>query len=191
MLEHPGIFGDCHPAEESRLARSRPEWKRSCYGRVGLARSRLLSRNGSPRRQVLPGPSEFHQTRHDQTADQETHPPGQVGIKLAFMGSATFALPSLNRLFEHGYDLAGVITQPDKPGGRGHALQAAPVKKGAFELHLPIYQPASLKTVETRALIETLEADMIVVVAYGKILPPWLLRLPRYGCINLHGSILP
>jgi methionyl-tRNA formyltransferase len=107
------------------------------------------------------------------------------------MGSATFALPSLNRLFEHGYDLAGVITQPDKPGGRGHALQAPPVKKRAFELHLPIYQPASLKTVETRALIEALEADMIVVVAYGKILPPWLLRLPRYGCINLHGSILP
>ena len=107
------------------------------------------------------------------------------------MGSATFALPSLNRLFEQGYGLTGVITQPDKPSGRGRALQAPPVKKRAFELHLPTYQPASLKTGETRALIQALEADMVVVVAYGKILPPWLLELPRYGCINLHGSILP
>jgi len=107
------------------------------------------------------------------------------------MGSATFALPSLNRLFEQGYGLTGVITQPDKPSGRGRALQAPPVKKRAFELHLPTYQPASLKTGETRALIQALEPDMVVVVAYGKILPPWLLELPRYGCINLHGSILP
>ena len=107
------------------------------------------------------------------------------------MGSATFALPSLNRLFEQGYGLTGVITQPDKPSGRGRALQAPPVKKRAFELHLPTYQPASLKTEETRALIQALETDMVVVVAYGKILPPWLLELPRYGCINLHGSILP
>jgi len=107
------------------------------------------------------------------------------------MGSATFALPSLNRLFEQGYDLTGVITQPDKPSGRGQALQAPPVKKRAFELHLPTYQPASLKTAETQALIQALAPDIMVVVAYGKILPPWLLELPRYGCINLHGSILP
>src|SRR5438105_2117384 len=107
------------------------------------------------------------------------------------MGSATFALPSLNRLFEQGYDLTGVITQPDKPSGRGQGLQAPPVKKRAFELHLPIYQPSSLKTDETRALIQALAPEMIVVVAYGKILPPWLLDLPHHGCINLHGSILP
>src|SRR5438132_6403336 len=107
------------------------------------------------------------------------------------MGSATFALPSLNHRFEQGYDLAGVITQPDKPSGRGQTLQAPPVKKRAFELHLPIYQPASLKTGDTQALIQALAPDMIVVVAYGKILPLWVLELPRYGCINLHGSILP
>jgi len=107
------------------------------------------------------------------------------------MGSATFALPSLSRLFEQGCDLAGVITQPDKPSGRGQALQAPPVKTRAFDMHLPIYQPASLKTEETQALIEALAPDMVVVVAYGKILPPWLLEFPRYGCINLHGSILP
>ncbi len=107
------------------------------------------------------------------------------------MGSATFALPSLNRLFKEGFDLAGIITQPDKPGGRGQMLQAPPVKKRAYELHLPVYQPPSLKTDEAPALIKALAPDMIVVVAYGKILPPWLLQFPRYGCINVHGSILP
>jgi methionyl-tRNA formyltransferase len=107
------------------------------------------------------------------------------------MGSATFALPSLNALFENGYEFKGVITQPDKPAGRGQMVQAPPVKKRALELHLPIHQPRSVKTDEARALIETLAPDMIVVVAYGKILPPWLLRSPRFGCINVHGSILP
>jgi methionyl-tRNA formyltransferase len=114
-----------------------------------------------------------------------------VGIKLAFMGSATFALPSLSALFESGYSIVAVLTQPDKPSGRGQSLQGPPVKKRAFELHLPIYQPASLKTDEIRQLAGALAPDLIVVVAYGKILPPWLLALPRYGCINLHGSLLP
>ncbi|PYS26307.1 MAG: hypothetical protein DMG11_20380 [Acidobacteria bacterium] len=114
-----------------------------------------------------------------------------MGIKLAFMGSATFALPTLRGLFEKGYEIAGVITQPDKPSGRGQALQEPPVKKTAFDLHLPIYQPRSLKNDETRALFEALAPQMIVVVAYGKILPSWLLKLPSYGCINLHGSLLP
>jgi len=114
-----------------------------------------------------------------------------VGIKLAFMGSATFALPSLNRLFDKGHQIAGVITQPDKPAGRGQTIQAPPVKKRAFELHLPIYQPRSVKTEEAQKLIEALAPELIVVVAYGKILPPWLLQSPRLGCINVHGSILP
>src|SRR5438093_830579 len=107
------------------------------------------------------------------------------------MGSATFALPSLNALFEKGYAITGVITQPDKPGGRGQMLQAPPVKKRAFDLHLPIFQPKSLKSDEAQSLIQALAPDMIIVVAYGKILPPRLLQFPRYGCINLHGSILP
>jgi methionyl-tRNA formyltransferase len=114
-----------------------------------------------------------------------------VGVKLAFMGSATFALPSLNALFEKGYPITGVITQPDKPSGRGQSLQSPPVKKRAFDLHLPVFQPKSLKSDETQSLIPALEPDMIIVVAYGKILPGWLLQFPRYGCINLHGSILP
>ncbi len=107
------------------------------------------------------------------------------------MGSATFALPSLNRLFEEGHIIGGVITRPDKPGGRGQTLQSPPVKRRAFDLHLPVFQPHSLKTGEARAIFDALEPEMIVVVAYGKILPPWLLQLPQYGCINLHGSVLP
>ena len=107
------------------------------------------------------------------------------------MGSATFALPSLHHLFEKGYEITAVLTQPDKPGGRGQALQGPPIKRRADELRLPVYQPKSLKSDETRELITSLAPDMIVVVAYGRILPPWLLQFPRYGCINLHGSILP
>jgi methionyl-tRNA formyltransferase len=107
------------------------------------------------------------------------------------MGSATFALPSLDALFEVGHTITAVITQPDKPTGRGQAMQGPPVKKCAFDLHLPIYQPPSLKTDQAHQLLEVLAPDLIVVVAYGKILPRWLLQLPKYGCLNLHGSLLP
>jgi len=107
------------------------------------------------------------------------------------MGSATFALPSLDALFEAGHTITAVITQPDKPTGRGQAVQGPPVKKRAFDLHLPIYQPSSLKTDQAHQLLEVLAPDLIVVVAYGKILPRWLLQLPKYGCLNLHGSLLP
>jgi len=107
------------------------------------------------------------------------------------MGSATFALPSLDALLEAGYSIGAVITQPDKPSGRGQTVQGPPVKKRALDLRLQVHQPSSLKTDETRRLFETVAADMIVVVAYGKIIPGWLLRLPKHGCINLHGSLLP
>jgi methionyl-tRNA formyltransferase len=107
------------------------------------------------------------------------------------MGSAAFAIPSLVELFERGYTIAGVITQPDKPGGRGQALQSPPVKMKAFELHLPIYQPSSVKNEAARALFQALDPAVVVVAAYGKILPAWLLELPKYGCVNLHGSLLP
>lgn len=107
------------------------------------------------------------------------------------MGTATFALPSLNYLFEKRCEINGVITQPDKPSGRGQSVQALPVKKRAYELRLPTYQPASLRSEEARQLIVALAPEVIVVVAYGKILPPWLLQFPRLGCINLHGSLLP
>src|SRR5262245_17977832 len=107
------------------------------------------------------------------------------------MGSATFALPTLDQLFEKGYEINGVITQPDKPSGRGQSLQGPPVKQRAFELNLPVYQLKSLKTEEARQIFDALVPDLVVVVAYGKILPSWLLHFPHYGCINLHGSLLP
>jgi len=107
------------------------------------------------------------------------------------MGSATFALPSLDAISEAGHSVAAIFTQPDKPSGRGQSLQPPPVKKRATELSLPVYQPQSLKTDETRELIGSTAPEMIVVVAYGKILPKWLLEFPKYGCLNLHGSLLP
>jgi len=107
------------------------------------------------------------------------------------MGTAPFALPSLNALFEAGFNIASVFTQPDKPRGRGQLLQAPPVKQRAAELHLPITQPHSLKVEETQQFVRDLAPDLIVVVAYGKLLPSWLLAFPKYGCINVHGSLLP
>ena len=112
-------------------------------------------------------------------------------IPMVFMGTATFAVPTLEQLFEKGYKIAGVITQPDKPSGRGQTLTPSPVKQKALDLHLDIYQPKSLKDDEAHALFEALAPQMIIVVAYGKILPSRLLGLPHYGCINLHGSLLP
>jgi methionyl-tRNA formyltransferase len=107
------------------------------------------------------------------------------------MGTSAFAVPTLLQLFEQGYSIAGVVTQPDKPGGRGQLLREPPVKAKARELHLPIYQPVTLKDDTARATLQALAPDIIVVVAYGKILPPWLLELPRYGAVNVHGSLLP
>jgi methionyl-tRNA formyltransferase len=107
------------------------------------------------------------------------------------MGTSMFAVPTLVRLFEEAFPIVGVITQPDKPSGRGQAMQAPPIKRTAYELHLPIYQPVTLKDEAARSLFQTLRPDLIVVVAYGKILPPWLLQLAPLGAINLHGSLLP
>jgi methionyl-tRNA formyltransferase len=107
------------------------------------------------------------------------------------MGTSSFAVPTLQRLFEHGYPIASVITQPDKPSGRGQSFQASPIKRKAQELHLNVHQPAKLRDDEARSLFETLRPELIVVVAYGKIIPPWLIALPRHGVLNVHGSLLP
>jgi len=112
-------------------------------------------------------------------------------MNIAFLGTSTFAIPTLVRLFETGYKITGVVTQADKPSGRGQAIHASPIKQKALELHLPVYEPKSLKDDAARSLFQALEPEMMVVVAYGKILPPWLLEFSRYGCINLHGSLLP
>ena len=112
-------------------------------------------------------------------------------MKIVFAGSPRFAVPTLERLVAAGYEILCVITQPDRPVGREQKLQPPPVKEAALRLGLPTYQPERIKRDEPRAHLEQLKPEAVVVVGYGQILPPWLLELPKYGCINLHGSLLP
>ena len=112
-------------------------------------------------------------------------------MKILFMGTPDFALPSLQALYEAGEEIIGVVTQPDKPKGRGYTLIPSPIKVYALEKGLPVYQPTTLKGEEFGELLATLDPEMIVVVAFGKILPKNVLDYPKYGCINVHGSLLP
>ena len=107
------------------------------------------------------------------------------------MGTPDFAVPCLNALIGSGHDIAGVFTQPDKPKNRGRQLAAPPVKLRAQEAGLAVFQPESLKTPETQALLRALAPELIVVVAYGKILPQAVLDIPGRGCVNVHASLLP
>jgi methionyl-tRNA formyltransferase len=111
-------------------------------------------------------------------------------MKVVFMGSDAFSVPTLQVLTQK-HQVLLVVTQPDKPTGRGLKLAANPVKTAALELGLPLSQPARLKNADFQTLLQEVAPDVVVVVAYGKIIPPAVLQLPRYGCINVHGSILP
>ncbi|MBR5318536.1 MAG: methionyl-tRNA formyltransferase [Peptococcaceae bacterium] len=112
-------------------------------------------------------------------------------MKIVFMGTPDFAVESLNALVNAGHDVAAVITQPDRPKGRGNKLAFPEVKSRALELNLPVHQPASVKEEAFLELLQSYQPDVIVVVAYGRILPQAVLELPQYGCINVHGSLLP
>ncbi|MGE5405003.1 MAG: methionyl-tRNA formyltransferase [Candidatus Saccharibacteria bacterium] len=112
-------------------------------------------------------------------------------MRLIFMGTADFAVPCLHKLILSGYDIPLVVTQPDRPAGRGNKLQAPPVKTLAAEFGLDIIQPASVKSDEFFDEMRQAKPDVIVVVAYGRILPESILTLPPLGCINVHGSLLP
>jgi methionyl-tRNA formyltransferase len=112
-------------------------------------------------------------------------------MRILFMGTPDFALFSLKALVESGENVIGVITQPDKPRGRGYTLTPPPVKVYALEQNIPVYQPATLKGEEFAALLSELDPELIVVVAFGKILPKNVLDYPKHGCINVHGSLLP
>ena len=112
-------------------------------------------------------------------------------MRILFMGTPDFAVASLRRLAEDGHDICGVFTQPDKPKNRGHKLVFPPVKEYALTKGFPIYQPTKLRDGEALALVRGLEPELIVVAAYGKILPEEILNTPPYGSINVHSSLLP
>jgi methionyl-tRNA formyltransferase len=113
-------------------------------------------------------------------------------LRIAFAGTPEFALPALSALLASRHSVVGVLTQPDRPAGRGQQLRASPVKLLASTVpSLPIAQPATLKTAEGRAELLRWSPDLLVVVAYGLILPDTVLELPRLGCLNIHGSLLP
>lgn len=107
------------------------------------------------------------------------------------MGTPDFAVPTLQALLKSVYSVIGVFTQPDKPKGRGYKLTPSPVKEVALAHNIPVFQPANMRDGEALSILQTLNPDLIVVVAYGKILPMDILELPKYGCINVHGSLLP
>ncbi|MFQ2662408.1 methionyl-tRNA formyltransferase [Aeromonas caviae] len=112
-------------------------------------------------------------------------------LKLIFAGTPDFAARHLAALLSSGHEVVAVYTQPDKPAGRGQKLTASPVKELALAHDLPVYQPASLRNEAAQAELAALDADLMVVVAYGLILPKAVLDTPRLGCINVHGSLLP
>lgn len=112
-------------------------------------------------------------------------------MRILFMGTPDYALFSLKALYEAGEEIIGVVTQPDKPKGRGYTLTPPPVKVYALEKNIPVYQPATLKDGAFAEELAALAPEMIVVVAFGKILPKYVLDYPKYGCINIHGSLLP
>ncbi len=112
-------------------------------------------------------------------------------MRIVFMGTPEFAVPSLRQLIADGHEIVCVLTQPDKPKNRGMKLMPSPVKVVAMEHQIEVYQPATLKSGEALERLSALKPELIVVAAYGKILPKEILDLPRLGCINVHSSLLP
>lgn len=112
-------------------------------------------------------------------------------MRIVFMGTPDFAVPSLKALVEAGHEVCGVFTQPDKPKNRGMKFQASPVKEFSLSVGIPVFQPAKMRDGEAMGILRELSPELIVVAAYGKILPPDILSLPRLGCVNVHSSLLP
>ncbi|MDD6484079.1 MAG: methionyl-tRNA formyltransferase [Clostridiales bacterium] len=112
-------------------------------------------------------------------------------MRILFMGTPDFAAASLEAMAKAGFNIVGAVSQPDKPKGRGHKLMPTEVKKTAQSLGIPVYQPERLKDNQLMPVLEELKPDLIVVTAYGKILPPYIINYPKYGCINVHASLLP
>ncbi|MBE9515389.1 MAG: methionyl-tRNA formyltransferase [Proteobacteria bacterium] len=112
-------------------------------------------------------------------------------MRIVFAGTPDFSVPPLRALIEAGHEVIAVYSQPDRPAGRGRKLKPSPVKQLALEQGLPVYQPDSLKTPEAGQVLRELAPDIMVVVAYGLILPETILAIPKHGCLNIHASLLP
>ncbi|HQN65027.1 MAG TPA: methionyl-tRNA formyltransferase [Methylophilus sp.] len=112
-------------------------------------------------------------------------------MKIIFAGTPDFAVPALEALLDAGFEVAMVLTQPDRPAGRGMKLQASPVKQLALLHNLYVFQPVSLKPAEVQAQIAAMQADVMIVAAYGLIIPTIVLKMPKLGCYNIHASLLP
>ena len=112
-------------------------------------------------------------------------------LKIVFMGTPQFSVETLERLVEANYDVVAVYCQPPRPSGRGHKLTASPVHQKAQMLGIPVFTPKSLRNAEAQAIFQALNPDLAVVVAYGLILPKAILEIPKFGCLNIHGSLLP
>lgn len=112
-------------------------------------------------------------------------------LRIAFAGTPTFALPTLEALLQSSHKIVAVYTQPDRPAGRGRELTASPVKQLALAHAIPVHQPPSLKDLREQSLLQDLNLDLMVVIAYGLLLPVPILKTPRFGCINVHASLLP
>lgn len=120
------------------------------------------------------------------------HSTGSSALRIVFCGTPQFALPTLRHLLEiPDFQLLAVITQPDRPRGRGHEVSISPVKEAALAAHLPVHQPEKIRAPEVQQLLEKVSPDVIVIIAYGQIIPPRLLSIPKHGWINLHASLLP
>lgn len=112
-------------------------------------------------------------------------------MRIVFMGTPDFAVSTLTALTDGGHQVVAAVTQPDKPKGRGKAVLMTPVKEKALELSIPVYQPVKARDPEFIKILRDLNPDVIVVVAFGQLLPKEILELPKYGCINVHASLLP
>lgn len=112
-------------------------------------------------------------------------------MRVLFMGTPDFAVPCLERLIKDGHDVCGVVSQKDMPKGRGHKVVPTPVKECAIKNNIEVFQPDTLKDGAFLEELEKLNPDVIIVVAYGRILPEYILKFPKYGCINIHASLLP
>lgn len=112
-------------------------------------------------------------------------------MRILYMGTPDFAVAPLTALCEAGHEVCAVLTQPDKPTGRGYKMTPPPVKVAALERNIPVHQPETLKNNAIADLLETYQPELIAVAAYGKILPEYVLHYPKYGCLNVHASLLP